>query len=241
MQWIYENSKLTIMKVNSSRYEQFFKILNEIKQENLPKIHEITNYDTQQISFLKKIALQYFMMIEDVSLKDELKISSRNQSIRKETEDLSDKILEDFLPDRTTREERKNILKQIINVIVDQKSKEAKLIDNLNEVKKKLYHIKQSVTDSSVKFEENFDFYIQNKLKESLEVVFLYLQNPQNIDQYTTTYYYGNDKRSIERKVRNSLKKILDQTESLSNDDVSNLARFVMTKMEEEKNKYSKS
>ena len=42
MQWIYENSKLTIMKVNSSRYEQFFKILNEIKQENVPKIHEIT-------------------------------------------------------------------------------------------------------------------------------------------------------------------------------------------------------
>jgi hypothetical protein len=239
MQYIYENSKLTIMKVNSFRYEPFFKILNEIKQQILPKIDEITNYDTQQISFLKKIALQYFMMLEDVSLTDGLQISSRNQSIRKETEDLSDKILENFLQDRTTKEERKNILKQIIHVIVDQKSKEAKLMNNLNEVKKKLYHIKQSVTDSSVKFEENFDFYIQNKLKESLEVVFLYLQNPQNIDQYTTTYYYGNDKRSIESKVRNSLNQILNKTDSLDNDDVSNLARFVISKMEEEK--HSKS
>ena len=88
--------------------------------------------------------------------------------------------------------------------------------------------------DSSVTITENLYFFIPKKLKEAFEVVYLYLNDNENIDSYQTRRIYGRDLRNVENRAKNSLKKISQKGSSDDSTLIDNIASYVAAKMNNE-------
>ena len=232
---ISSQAKTLIINANTFKLKNYFNLLDKFTND-LYKINEISNFDTQQISMLKQIAEHLFLLLEDITITNEAVVPKKSQSIRRETEESSREILNNFLPDDLGINQRRQIFERAVPIILKQKTHESKFRVNLDEVMKKLYHVKQEVVDSSMKIGENFHFFIEKKTKEALEILFLYLNDKNNVDSYRTNFFFGEQKREIENQARNSIKNIVkSEDNNISPEKINNIVKYVMTALEGEK------
>lgn len=228
-------AKKIIINCYTYKLKNYFNMIDKFTND-LRKIDEVSSFDTQQITILKQIAVHLFLLLEDITITNEAIVPQKSQNIRRETEETSKEILNNFLPDDIGMNQRRQIFERAVPIILKHKTQETKFRYNLEEVLKKLYHVKQEVIDSSMKIGENFYFFIQKKTKESLEIVFLYLNDKHNVDSYRTNFFFGHEKRQIENQARNSIKNIVTSRENnISPDKINDIVKYVMTALQGEK------
>lgn len=232
---ISSQTKTLIINANTFKLKNYFNLLDKFTND-LYKINEVSNFDTQQITILKQIAVHLFLLLEDITITNEAIVPKKSQSIRRETEESSKEILNNFLPDDLGFNQRRQIFETAVPIILKQKTQENKFRMNLNEVIKKLHHVKQEVIDSSLKIGENFYFFIEKKTKEALEIVYLYLNDKNNVDSYRTNFFFGEQKREIENQARKSIKNIVTSDDNdVSPEKINDIVKYVMAALEGEK------
>lgn len=235
--YFYNLGKLTIIRLDSYQLSHFLKLLEKYYEE-INNQTSISNFDTIQISRLKLISINLFFMMEDLTINKDSSTQKESQEFLEKVQSNAGKILDELFknsndPNVNNDDARRDIMNRTIDSIVRQKANTL-VPGNLKQVKQKLFIIKQRLVDSSVTITENLYFFIPKKLKEAFEVVYLYLNDNENIDSYQTRRIYGRDLRNVENRAKNSLKKISQNGSSDNSTLIDNIATYVAAKMNNE-------
>ena len=195
--------------LNNLKLEKFSKLLQKFYTELEDTQPEY--FDSRQIARLKIICINYFLLTENVSIIKSSSIPNKSSILSNHIENDSRAILEKMMSEyNIDRSVINETTSKVIDSLVKIKSSELENFSSKEEVIEKLMIIKQQIANGKLDMKDNFYYNISFKIKEALEILYLYLENENNIKKYKTNYLSKSQKSVVENNAKKSLMKLVN-------------------------------
>jgi len=215
--------------LNNLKLEKFSKLLQKFYTELEDTQPEY--FDSRQIARLKIICINYFLLTENVSIIKSSSIPNKSSILSNHIENDSRAILEKMMSEyNIDRSVINETTSKVIDSLVKIKSSELENFSSKEEVIEKLMIIKQQIANGKLDMKDNFYYNISFKIKEALEILYLYLENENNIKKYKTNYLSKSQKSVVENNAKKSLMKLVNN-KGIDENFYNNLATYLIVRM----------
>lgn len=215
--------------LNNLKLEKFSKLLQKFYTELEDTQPEY--FDSRQIARLKVICINYFLLTENVSIIKSSSIPNKSSILSNHIENDSRAILEKMMSEyNIDRSVINETTSKVIDSLVKIKSSELENFSSKEEVIEKLMIIKQQIANGKLDMKDNFYYNISFKIKEALEILYLYLENENNIKKYKTNYLSKSQKSVVENNAKKSLMKLVNN-KGIDENFYNNLATYLIVRM----------
>ena len=215
--------------LNNLKLKKFSKLLQKFYTE-LDKT-EPEYFDSRQIARLKVICINYFLFTENVTISESSSIPNKSSILSNNIENDSRAILEKMMTEyNIDRSVINETTSKVIDSLVKIKSNELENFSSKEEVIEKLMIIKQQIANGKLDLKDNFYYIISSKIKEALELLYLYLENENNIKKYKTTYLSKSQKAVVENDAKKSLMQLVSN-KGIDENFYNNLAKYLIVRM----------
>lgn len=215
--------------LNNLKLKKISKLLQKFYTE-LDKT-EPEYFDSRQIARLKVICINYFLFTENVTISESSSIPNKSSILSNNIENDSRAILEKMMTEyNIDRSVINETTSKVIDSLVKIKSSELENFSSKEEVIEKLMIIKQQIANGKLDLKDNFYYIISSKIKEALELLYLYLENENNIKKYKTTYLSKSEKAVVENDAKKSLMQLVSN-KGIDENFYNNLAKYLIVRM----------
>ena len=181
--------------------------------------------DGELISNIRSICVKYFFLFDSIT-------QTGDSSIEERKEMLTEKVrpqLQSLLNQQDARNTEK-IIPPLITKLVDNNFDRVYINTDKELILKKLNTIKQNLSNDKMKFFTNTYYDAQMKIKEILEIIYLYITKDENINSYQTKYFNSQQQRQVQMNAKKALKNI-NAGENYTLQNLNDLINYLTVKL----------
>lgn len=201
---IYPENMYYYHTINNLKINSFMNSIDKAYENTLNlRDKNIEIVDSELISNIRSICVKYFFLFDSVTQTGDSSIEERKEMLTKKVKPQ----LQSLLNQQDVRNTDK-IIPPLITKLVESNFDRVYKNTEKELILKKLNTIKQNISNDKMKFFTNTYYDAQMKIKEILEIIYLYIIEDKNIDSYQTKYFTSQQQRQVQMNAKKALKSI---------------------------------
>lgn len=223
---VYPKNMYYFYTINNMKLKNFMDAIDLAynNTKNITKDKNLEIIDSELISNMRSICVKFFFLSDSITQTGDSSIEERKEMLTSHVRPQLQSLLKE--------EDARNIetvIPPLITKLVESNFDKVFMKTDKKILLKKLNIIKQKISNDNLKFFTNTYYDAQMKLKEILELIYLYITKDENIDSYQTSYFTSEQQRKIQLNAKESFKR-LNQKSYVDETTLDTLVKYIMVK-----------